>query len=106
MNNATEVNVQYKLLFPGTEKCIFEHRRKVKVISILYNGIACNKHQCRKTAVLSCRRFLINSGVEKKEQHLNMDSNYDYQMSLSKSKCWYSNNCLHFLKCGVPFHHF
>jgi hypothetical protein len=24
-------------------------------------------------------------------------------MSLSKSKCWYSNNCLHFLKRTVPF---
>jgi hypothetical protein len=23
-------------------------------------------------------------------------------MSLSKSKCWYSNNFLHFLKCTVP----
>jgi hypothetical protein len=23
-------------------------------------------------------------------------------MSLSKSKCWYSNNCLLFLKCAVP----
>jgi hypothetical protein len=23
-------------------------------------------------------------------------------MSLTKSKCWYSNNCLHFLKCAVP----
>ncbi len=23
-------------------------------------------------------------------------------MSLSKSKCWYTNNCLHFLKCVVP----
>ncbi len=23
-------------------------------------------------------------------------------MSLSKSKCWYSNNCLHFLKSAVP----
>jgi hypothetical protein len=22
-------------------------------------------------------------------------------MSLSKSKCWYSNNCLHFLKLGL-----
>jgi hypothetical protein len=22
--------------------------------------------------------------------------------SLSKSKCWYSNNCLHFLKCAAP----
>jgi hypothetical protein len=32
-----------------------------------------------------------------------MDSNYDPQMYLSKSKCWYSNNCLHFLKHAVPF---
>jgi hypothetical protein len=24
-------------------------------------------------------------------------------MSLSKSKCWYSNNCLHFSKYAVPF---
>jgi hypothetical protein len=23
-------------------------------------------------------------------------------MYLSKSKCWYSNNCLHFLKRAVP----
>ena len=23
-------------------------------------------------------------------------------MSLTKSKCWYSNNCLHFLKHAVP----
>ena len=23
-------------------------------------------------------------------------------MSVSKSKCWYSSNCLHFLKCTVP----
>jgi hypothetical protein len=26
-------------------------------------------------------------------------------MSLSKSKCWYLNNCLHFLKCTVPLWH-
>ncbi len=26
-------------------------------------------------------------------------------MSLSKSKCWYTNNCLHFLKCAVPLKH-
>ncbi len=30
------------------------------------------------------------------------DQNLGHQMSLSKSKCWYSNNCLHFLKCTVP----
>jgi hypothetical protein len=23
-------------------------------------------------------------------------------MSLSKGKCWHSNNCLHFLNCAVP----
>ncbi len=28
-----------------------------------------------------------------------MDQNFDHQMSLNKSKCWYSINCLHFLKC-------
>jgi hypothetical protein len=27
-------------------------------------------------------------------------------MSLSKSKCLYSNNCLHFLKCAVPYKEF
>jgi hypothetical protein len=67
-----------------------------------FNGTAHNRYQCRKTAVLSCHRFLINTGVEKNEQHLNMDSNFDHQMSLSKSKCWYSNKCLDFLKCAVP----
>jgi len=29
---------------------------------------------------------LIKTGVEKNEQHLNMDYNFDHQMSLSKSK--------------------
>ncbi len=24
------------------------------------------------------------------------------RMSLSKSKCWYTNNCLYLLKCAVP----
>ncbi len=41
----------------------------------------------------------------KNEQHLNninMDQNFEHQMSLSKSKCLYSNNCLCFLKCAVP----
>jgi hypothetical protein len=36
------------------------------------------------------------------EQHLNIDKIFDHQMSLSKSKCWYSNNCLHFVKRAVP----
>jgi hypothetical protein len=27
--------------------------------------------------------------------------NFNHQMSLSKSKCWHSNNCLPFLKCVV-----
>ncbi len=39
----------------------------------------------------------------KNELNLNIDQSFDHQMSLSKSKCWYSNNCLHFLKCAVPF---
>ncbi len=47
-------------------------------------------------AVLSCHRCLINTGVEKIELHLNIDQSFDHQKSLSKNKCWYSNNCLHF----------
>ena len=27
-------------------------------------------------------------------------------MSVSKMKCWYSNNCLNFLKGTVPFNNF
>ncbi len=38
----------------------------------------------------------------KNKQHLNIYQDFDPQMSLSKSKFWYSNNCLHFLKCAVP----
>ncbi len=33
-----------------------------------------------------------------------MEYNFDHQMSLSKSKCWYSNSCLHFLRRAVPLH--
>ncbi len=60
------------------------------------------RHQCRKTTVLSCHRCLINTDFEINELHLNIDYNFDHQMSLSKSKCWYSNNSLHFLMHGVP----
>ncbi len=56
-------------------------------------GRARIRHQCRKTTVLTCHRFLINTGVEKNEQHLNIEKNFYHHMSLSKSKCWYSNNC-------------
>jgi len=59
------------------------------------------RHQCRKPTVLSCHIYLIKTGV-KNEQHFNMDYNFDHQMSPSKSKCWYSNNCLQFLKRAVP----
>ncbi len=31
-----------------------------------------------------------------------MDNNFDQQMSLSKSKCWYSKKLFTFLKCAVP----
>ncbi len=53
---------------------------------------ACNRtvrirHQYRKKTVLSCHRCLIKTGVEKMNQHLNMDYDFDHQLSLSKSKC-------------------
>ncbi len=44
------------------------------------------------STVLSCHRCLIKTGVEKNEEHLNIDYNFYHKMSLSKSKCWYSNN--------------
>ncbi len=62
------------------------------------NGTAYIGHECRKTTVLNCHRCLINTGVEKNELYLNIYFNLFHQMSLSKSKCWYSNNCLHFFK--------
>ncbi len=52
--------------------------------------------------LLQIHRCLINTGVEKNEPSLNIDQNFDHQMSQSKSKFWYSNNCLHFLKRTVP----
>jgi hypothetical protein len=70
----------------------------------IFIWILIEQHICRKTTLLSCHRCLINTGVEKIEQHLNIiDLNFDREMSLSKSKCWYSKNSLHFLKCAVPF---
>jgi hypothetical protein len=36
-----------------------------KMFLLKNNGKARIRHQCRKTAVISCYRFLINSGVEK-----------------------------------------
>ncbi len=52
------------------------------------NRTACVRHICRKTTVLSCHRCLINTN----EQRLNKDWSFEHQMSLSKRKCWYSNN--------------
>jgi hypothetical protein len=37
--------------------------------------------QCKKTAVLSCNRCLINTGV-KNEQYLKIEKNFDHQMCL------------------------
>ncbi len=54
-----------------------------------YNRTSGIRHQCRKATVLSGRRCLC---VEKNEQNLNIGKNFDHQISLSKSKCWYSNN--------------
>ncbi len=70
------------------------------------NRTARIRHQCRKTIVISCNRCLVYTGVEKMNQHINIDLDFDHQMSLSLSKCGYSNNCLHFLKarCSISLH--
>jgi hypothetical protein len=67
------------------------------------NRTASIRYQCRKTTVLRCHRCLINTRHEKNEQHLNIELELWWPMSLSKRKYWYSNICLHFLKNGVPF---
>jgi hypothetical protein len=40
-----------------------------------------------ETTVLNSHRCLINTSVEKNEQHLNKDENFGHQMTLSESKC-------------------
>ncbi len=59
---------------------------KISVSTESLNRTVCNGHQCRKTTVLSFHRCLLKTGV-KNELHLNIDLNFDHQMSLSKSKC-------------------
>ncbi len=47
---------------PGNPKCT----GRINTVDLpCANGTAQIRHQCRKTAVLSCHRFQINSGVEK-----------------------------------------
>jgi hypothetical protein len=58
-------------------------------------------HLCRRTAVLSCYRCR-KTLVLKNKQQINIYYNFNHQMSISKSKFWSSNNCLHFSKCIVP----
>jgi hypothetical protein len=70
------------LVFPGQtlssldillllfKKLLYNFLRYFVAIGLFYfdevsNGTARIRHQCRKTTVLNCHRFLINSGVEK-----------------------------------------
>ncbi len=55
------------------------------------------ENSCLKLSQISNQLWCL-----KNEQHLNMDQNFDHQMSLSKNKCLYSNYCLHFLKRAAP----
>ncbi len=57
--------LQNILRWDAAECYIFTVQIKWRKRSTSYNGTAHNRHQCRKTAVLSCHIFLINSGVEK-----------------------------------------
>ncbi len=57
------------------------------------------ENSCLKLPQMSNEHWCWNN-----EQNLNIDLNLDHQMSLSKSKCWYSNKCIHFLKRAVPLH--
>jgi hypothetical protein len=75
---------------------------KLSSVTLKYSQVkrtAHIRHQCRKATVLSCNRCLLNTRVEKIEKYFNIEYNFDHQ--ISKSKCWYRNNCLHILKRAV-----
>ncbi len=66
-----------------------------------YYRTACMRHLCRKTAVFSCHRHLINNGDEKWTT-FKCRLKFDHQMSLSEKKIWYSSKCLHFkVRCSI-----
>ncbi len=107
MKNISQVVYGSSLVY----KVVFTHPKNTKSLSLphamaIWKEISNRKgwirHQCMKATVLNCHKCLINTGVEKIELHLNIFNNFEQQMSLSKSKCLYSYNCLHFLKCAVP----
>jgi len=67
----------------------FPRLQEVKCRQVMTVLKLCIRHQCRKTAVLSCHIFLINSGVGKNyKTFLNMDQNLNTRF-LSESKCLY-----------------
>ncbi len=72
----------------------FDHQMYLSKMKYWYsnNRTTHIRHQCKKTIVLICHRCLNNSGVEKMNKILNIDQNFDHQMSLSKMRYWYSNN--------------
>ena len=75
---------------------------KVIIKLLSPNRLVHIRHQCRKTTVLSGHSCLINTGVEKMNYIYICTLNFDHQMSLSKSKFLFSNNCLHFVKrCSI-----
>jgi hypothetical protein len=79
--------------------CCFSNEMFWAHVSDSFNRTIRIKHHCRKATVFSCHWCLINASVSK----MSNISNFDHQMSLSKRKCWYSNNCLHFLKLCCSF---
>ncbi len=59
----------------------------------------------KKLKLSACYHFkgIINTKlVLKKWTTFKYRLELNHQISLSKSKCWYSNNCLHFLKRVIP----
>ncbi len=65
-------------------------------INGIMNRTECNRHLCRKTAVISCHRCLKTLVLEIKYALEFEPPNVTF-----KSKFWYSHNCLHFSKCAI-----
>ncbi len=66
-------------------KILLKPKTKIKIrykYLIKFNRTACIRHQCRTTTGLSCRRCLINTGVEKR-------TTFKYRLELWPLDCLY-----------------
>jgi hypothetical protein len=64
-------------LYSGWRSGSYSNRSLV-FFTVYINRTAHIRHLCWKITVLSCHRSLMKAGVEKNEQHLNIDYSFDH----------------------------